>query len=74
MTLEECTPGLRVEWLMEHNKGWGGGWWVPAVIVRINRVKVAIAAQKQDGSSKVVNVRPDKLRRAALIAWARDQP
>jgi hypothetical protein len=62
MTATTPAVGQRVEWRMEHNKGWGGAWWVPAVVVSVGRVRVTIDAYLSRGGTKRVAVQPDRLR------------
>lgn len=55
-------PGQRVEWLYESRKGYGYRWWVPATVVKVNRVKVTIDALLERGGTKRISVHPEKLR------------
>jgi hypothetical protein len=54
--------GDRVTWMREARGGYGYVMPVPAVVVRVNRVRVTIRARLAAGGSKLVSVTPSRLR------------
>lgn len=53
--------GENIWWLHTPKGGYGYSYYVPAMVVKVNKVKVTIAAKKRDGSYKVIRVMPNTL-------------
>ena len=54
--------GDSVTWIWEPRGGWGYQIPVPATVVRIGKARVYIDAELEDGRTKRISVRPEKLR------------
>lgn len=55
--------GDEVEWQHTHATGSGYAYWVPATVVRVNPKSVRIVADIQGAGEKILNVKPETLRR-----------
>jgi hypothetical protein len=66
MNPEELQKGQPVYWLMQHRGGWGYVSWVPSYVLKVNKSRVAIAAQAplnaHDQSWMPRHVKPESLR------------
>lgn len=53
--------GDKVLWLFTARGGWNPSWWVPATVVKVNTKRITIDAERKDGTSKRVSVKPERL-------------
>lgn len=53
--------GENLWWLYTPRGGYGYSYYVPAMVAKINKVKVTIAAKTKDGDWKIVRVMPNTL-------------
>lgn len=60
--VQDVRPGDDVVWMYEHRGGYGYVTPVPAVLVKMHKVKAVIDAQLKDGGTKRVTVRIASLR------------
>jgi hypothetical protein len=65
MTATTWEPGQRCEWMPQSGRGYGFYWWVPAVVVKVGRVRVQIDAALKNGGARRVWVAAKSLRAVA---------
>lgn|SRR5574341_77672 len=71
--IAEITPGMHVSWIREQRGGYGFAIPVDAVVVKVCRSRVRIEVLLRDGRRVERVVRPESLRKAALVTEPRKE-